>query len=104
MADDHQGQVGDAGPEMGSEDNEEKPLDELKHSLVPALRFIMVLGAAQSDATPEQRRHMNDRIRPLMEQFREDGNPKPIIDQISATLGQDWRPSGEWAEFLKGLK
>lgn len=40
---------------------------------------------------------------PLMKQFRRDGIASPLIAEISRLLGDDWRPSGRFADRIEAL-
>lgn len=67
------------------------------------LALVMLIGSALADAGPEQRVRLREEVTVLLQQFREDGRMKPLIDKVIEIMGPDWRPTGEWDLFLKNL-
>jgi hypothetical protein len=67
---------------------------------VSALAFTTYVGAANWDATPEQRAALRDQVVPLLKAFKEDGKEEAVFTAIRHVMGAAWRPSGDWAETL----
>ena len=64
------------------------------------LAFLMFVGAARADANPEQRTRLRDEIKPMLDGFRETGNPEPTMRKVAEIMGEEWEPSGVWAEQI----
>lgn len=65
-----------------------------------ALAFTMYLGAANWDATPDQRVRLRAAVLPLLPQYKIDGDTGPVEGAVRAVMGPQWSPSGEWAAML----
>ncbi|MBK6556125.1 MAG: hypothetical protein IPG16_02565 [Comamonadaceae bacterium] len=64
------------------------------------LAFLMFVGAARADANPEQRTRLRDEIKPMLDGFRETGNPEPTMRKVAEIMGEEWEPSGDWLEQI----
>ena len=64
------------------------------------LAFLMFVGAARADANPEQRTRLRDEIKPMLDGFRETGNPEPTMRKVAEIMGEEWEPSGDWPEQI----
>lgn len=69
-----------------------------------ALRFVLFVGAAMNDATPEQREVLDKKVRPLLEFYRSTGREAAVRIVIRDVLGQDWQPSGDFKKQIDLLK
>lgn len=69
-------------------------------SLSTELAFVFMIGAANADGTPEQRAALRRRVKPLLDQYRVDGNHDPVVAALRDVMGAEWKPSGEWAEAI----
>jgi hypothetical protein len=67
---------------------------------VEALRVLLWVGAAVSEASPEQKAAIRERVFPLLEDQR---SLYAVRTRIRGVMGRRWRPSGEWAEQLAAL-
>jgi hypothetical protein len=72
-------------------------------SLADGLAFTLWVGAANADATPEQRRRIQDSIPIALEHYVVDGDEMPVRTIIQIVMGPDWKPTGEWADFIASL-
>jgi hypothetical protein len=70
-------------------------------TLGEALALTMLVGAANWDATPEQREKLRTRLTPLLQRYKEDGNEAHIRAALRDVMGVQWKPTGDWATFLK---
>jgi hypothetical protein len=69
-----------------------------------ALTVVMFVGAANSDATPEQRTQLKDAIAPLSDKSIPASDAyAQVIRRTADVMGPEWRPSGEWAEWITAL-
>lgn len=69
-------------------------------SLSTELAFVFMIGAANADGTPEQRRALRRRVKPLLEQYRVDGRQDPVLAVLRDVMGAEWKPSGDWATAI----
>lgn len=67
------------------------------------LAFVMFIGAAKADATPEQAARLRDAVQPLIDDLRAGGDPTPILAAVVEAMGPDWTPSEEWRVWIDGL-
>lgn len=73
-------------------------------AIARAMVLLTWVGAANHDATPEQRAQLREVIRVL----RDDSVPtakayEQVIRETAAVMGPDWRPTGEWAAQIESL-
>lgn len=70
-----------------------------------AMVVLMFVGAANADATPEQRARLRDEVLPPL---RDESIPardayvraaRVVVD----VMGPEWRPAGEWDEWITAL-
>lgn len=73
------------------------------------LSFTLYVGAANADATPDQRDQLRERLGPLLPLIKS-SNPgvwRPaaadILNAIGEVMGPDWRPRDEWNDQIKLL-
>lgn len=70
------------------------------------LAFLMFVGAARADASPDQLAQLRERLPPLLDAYKAEGNPRPTMEAVIDIMGPTWRPQGDWARqidtFLKG--
>lgn len=78
-------------------------MDAEQQSRNRALRFVFYLGAANADATPEQRSVLHERIKPMLAQFRQDGKVAPLVAAIRDVMGLEWQPTGQWARAISAF-
>ena len=68
------------------------------------LAFTLYVGAANYDANPQQREQLRDRIRPLLEEMKEDGEAaKQVLVEVGSIMGSEWRPTGDWDTVIKNM-
>lgn len=74
-------------------------------SIAKSMKIVLTVGAAQSDATPEQRDQLKLRLVPYVQSnaYVKLGREEPIWAMLKDIMGRDWTPSGEWAEHLAAL-
>lgn len=74
-------------------------------SIAKSMKVVLTVGAAQADATPEQREQLQLRLVPYVQSnaYIKLGREEPIWAIIKDIMGRDWTPSGEWAERLAAL-
>jgi hypothetical protein len=68
--------------------------------------FLVVLfvGAANKDATPEQRTRIKEEALPIL---RDTPDPRDAMAttvlKIAEIMGEEWRPEGEWDEAITNV-
>lgn len=67
------------------------------------LAFVMFIGAARSDADEQQTSLLRERVLPLLDTFKADGNARPVLDAVLEVMGPDWQPRGEWSDYIDSL-
>ena len=67
------------------------------------LAFVMLIGAAKADASPEQAVLLRDAVQPLIDDMRSGGSPMPILAAVIKVMGPDWTPSEDWRVWIDGL-
>lgn len=68
------------------------------------LTIVMVMGAALEESAKQHKEaEFRSQIVPLLPQFKATGDPKPLIEVIKTTLGEDWMPEGQWADYILKL-
>lgn len=69
------------------------------------LLVTMFIGAAVSDATPEQRVDLQDQVLPILkDESLPAGDAMANAVKATATvMGPDWRPTGEWDAYILKL-
>lgn len=67
------------------------------------LALVMFVAAARADATHEQRGRLDERLKPLIQSFRADGDPEPLLLKVIEIMGPEWEPSGEWKAWIDSL-
>ncbi|AVO25166.1 hypothetical protein KHQ84_gp176 [Rhodococcus phage Finch] len=74
-------------------------------SLAKSMKIVLTVGAAQQEATPEQREQLKTRLLPYVQSdaYVKLGREEPIWAMLADIMGRDWKPSGEWAEHLAAL-
>jgi hypothetical protein len=65
-----------------------------------SMAFLLFIGAACADATPEQSAQLRERVKPLLGTYRTDGNPRPVLETVLEVMGPDWQPTGEWRAWI----
>lgn len=74
-------------------------------SIRRALAVVMFVGAANADATREQRNQLRDQALPPLK----DSSLTPsqayekTVRRTAAIMGPAWRPNGEWEDWLLAL-
>lgn len=69
-----------------------------------ALVVVMFVGAANADATPEQREQLKEAITPLRDQDLTASEAyKAVVYGVADVMGPHWRPRGEWEEWITAL-
>lgn len=70
-----------------------------------AMIVVLFVGAATSDASPEQRERLKaEALPPLYDKALKPGNAyKACVLATAAVMGPDWRPRGEWDEWIVAL-
>ncbi|MCB9377040.1 MAG: hypothetical protein H6515_14390 [Microthrixaceae bacterium] len=74
-------------------------------SIKLALVVVMFIGAANQDATREQRNRLRDEaIPPLRDPSLTPGQAwEKAVRTAAAIMGPAWSPSGEWDEWITAL-
>jgi hypothetical protein len=67
------------------------------------LAFLMFVGAAKADATPEQAARLKSAVQPMIADLRAGGDPRPILAAVIEAMGPEWTPSGEWRAWIDSL-
>lgn len=83
----------------------------LVSALAGYLAFTLFFGAAWNDATEEQREVLRARIKPLLEESKDQSTSPARGRQLTAMIlvetqrimGDDWKPSGQWAAQIDKL-
>jgi hypothetical protein len=70
---------------------------------VNALTFALLVGAAMTDATAQQRDRLRAELKPLMPRIAEDGDLKPCARKLVEVMGQEWLPTGDFGRYIKAL-
>ena len=69
-----------------------------------ALLVVMFVGAANKDASPEQRARLKHEALPLL---RDTPDPREamvnVVLKTAEVMGEDWRPTGEWDEAITNI-
>jgi hypothetical protein len=70
-----------------------------------ALVVVMFVGAANQDATQEQRARLRDEaLPPLKDEALTPGQAyEKTVRTTAAIMGPDWRPTGVWDEWITAL-
>lgn len=70
-----------------------------------SLAVVMFVGAANADATREQRSRLRDEaLPPLKDEALTPGQAyEKTIRITAAIMGPDWRPNGEWEDWILAL-
>lgn len=69
-----------------------------------AMAVVMFVGAANDDAGPEQRARLREAIKPLEDESLTASQAyETVMRQTVEIMGPDWRPSGEWDEWITAL-
>lgn len=70
-----------------------------------ALLVVMFIGAANQDATPEQRARLRgEALPPLKDETLTAAQAyEKTVRTAAAIMGPDWRPRGEWDEWITAL-
>lgn len=71
--------------------------------LAKAMGLLTYIGAANWDSTDEQRVRLRAKIEPLLDQFRDNGKMRPLFDAVTEVMGDEWRPTGDWARQLEAV-
>jgi len=72
-------------------------------SFAGPLAFTLFIGAARADATPAQRQALQERLMPLLPRYRSEGDEGPIRAAVRDVMGVDWKPTGQWREWISKL-
>lgn len=74
-------------------------------SIRRALTVVMFVGAANADATIEQRARLRDEaLPPLKDDALTPGEAyRKTVTTAAAIMGPAWRPKGEWETWLLAL-
>jgi len=69
------------------------------------LRVSLTIGAASSDAEddPEKLQALHEGIILPLEIYRATGEPEFLLRAVHDTMGADWEPTGDWAEYLDAI-
>lgn len=68
-----------------------------------SVAFALFIGAARADADPGQVARLRAEIPPLLETFRADGQPRPVLEHVIEIMGAEWRPSPEWRQWIDAM-
>jgi hypothetical protein len=80
-------------------------------ALAGYIAFTLFFGAAWNDATEEQREALHTKTAPLLEEAK-DRSTSPargrqliamILVETQRIMGDEWRPSGDWATQIDKL-
>lgn len=68
------------------------------------LAFTIWVAAAIYDGTPEQRQRLQDEVRPMLKDLRDDKiTIEPILDTVTDIMGEEWAPKNEWKAWIDKL-
>lgn len=69
-----------------------------------ALTVVMFVGAANADASPDQRALLKDAIKPLRDDSLTPSEAYvAVVLGTAEVMGPDWRPTGQWDEWITAL-
>lgn len=72
-------------------------------TIVEGLRLTLYVGAACADATDEQRVLINGALENPLSYYEETGDETPIRFLIQQVMGDDWKPTAQWAAYIEAL-
>lgn len=73
-------------------------------SIAPALLVVMFVGAANADATPEQRERLRTTVSFLRDRSLTASEAYvKAVKHTAEVMGPDWRPKGEWDETITNI-
>lgn len=81
--------------------------ENLTSDLLTGIRMVLFAGAARADAEGDPVRLARLRATKDMpggDHYRVTGDPSMLMTEIQTAMGEDWQPSGEWAEKLESLR
>lgn len=68
------------------------------------LAFTLYVGAAVADGDTVQRQALHDRVRPQLQELKEDrAAAQRILATIGEIMGADWRPTGPWEQHISAM-
>lgn len=68
-----------------------------------ALAFVMFVGAAREDASPDQRHRLGVVVPPLLKAYKAgEVEEETIRRAVRKIMGREWRPSARWREGFWG--
>lgn len=67
------------------------------------LRVTLTVGAARYDVgdDSEQLKRLGEATSLPLEIYRATGDPSLLLDAIQGVMGREWKPTGDWAEYLE---
>lgn len=76
-------------------------------ALLGSMTLVMVVGAARQDATPDQVNAIRDQVLPLLSDkdgiWMKHGDSSEAMGMLQFIMGPQWKPSGEYAEYIEKL-
>ena len=76
-------------------------------ALVGSMTLVMTVGAARKDASYEQLNAIRDQVVPLLGDkdgiWMKHGDSSEALGLLQFIMGPQWRPSGEYAEYIAKL-
>jgi hypothetical protein len=73
-------------------------------SIQTGFLVVLFIGAANKDATPEQRARLKTEALPIL---RDTPDPKEAMAsavlKTAEVMGPEWRPAGEWDEAITNV-
>lgn len=74
-------------------------------SFTSSLALTLYVGAANHDATPEQRQRLRETVMPEMRQvYAPTGDESTVRAAVLEVMGADWAPSGDWKRQIDALE
>lgn len=76
---------------------------EIVNEVRDGLRLTLTCAAARADVGDDTGRRiaLQVALSLAIPAYQQTGNPQPAIDAVYEAMGPDWRPSGEWAEYIE---
>lgn len=72
-------------------------------TLTEGIAFTLYMGAANFDATEDQRDLMRSAIEPALLHYVNTGDETPVRTIIQIVMGDQWKPTGQWADYIASL-
>lgn len=72
----------------------------LQRALGDGVALIAVANAAFADADPRQRLRLRTELPGLMDEYKVNGDIRPLVRKFREVMGEEWKPTGEWRRWI----